>query len=302
MSEDRPSSRIPPAQALIDRIALALGACQPRDRNQIIDYLHRAGDSGLVAADALEMIEGVFQVAEMQVRDIMIPRSAMVVIEEDAPLEEILRIVTRSGHSRFPVVADGRNRVVGILLAKDLLRYCGQNGDAEELELEDILRPAIIIPESKRLNVLLRDFRRNHNHMAIVVDEYGGVAGLVTIEDVLEQIVGEIDDEYDVDDEAYNILPHGDDRYTIKALTPIEDFNERFGTDYSDDEYDTVGGLVLKAFGHMPKRGETVDIDRFRFKVLHANNRRIGLLEMRVLPESVQDEDSTGESSDTDSE
>ncbi len=286
MSDDSsPPRRSVLLQTLIDRAAQSLGACRARSREQLLEQLHQAADDGLVAADALEMIEGVFQVAEMQVRDIMIPRSAMVVIEEDAPLDEILRTVTRSGHSRFPVVSDGRNRVEGILLAKDLLRHCGSAEGEQPLELEDILRPAVMIPESKRLNVLLRDFRRNHNHMAIVVDEYGGVAGLVTIEDVLEQIVGEIDDEYDVDDEAYNILPHGQDRYTIKALTPIEDFNERFGTDYSDDEYDTVGGLVLKAFGHLPKRGEVVDIDHFRFKVLHANNRRIGLLEMRILPE-----------------
>jgi magnesium and cobalt transporter len=281
MSEDR-SSNGSGSLSWYDRLGLVLTG-EPRDREHVLQILRAAKEGELLDAEALSMIEGVFQVAEMQVRDIMIPRSTMVVVPRTASLEDIKATVTRSGHSRFPVIDDSRDSVVGILLAKDLLRYSGSEGD-EVPDLQDILRPPIFIPESKRLNVLLKEFRNSRNHMAIVIDEYGGVAGLVTIEDVLEQIVGEIDDEHDVYEDAYSILRHSDNRYTIKALTSIEDFNEAFGTEYSDEDYDTVGGLVMNAFGHLPKRDEVVTVDQFRFKVLHANNRRIGLLEMTIQP------------------
>jgi len=281
MNEDRSSSGSG-GLSWIDRLGHVLTG-EPRNRDHILQILRVAKEKELLDAEALSMIEGVFQVAEMQVRDIMIPRSTMVVVQRSSSLEDMLTTVTRSGHSRFPVIDDSRDSVMGILLAKDLLRYCAIN-EKDALDLQDILRPPIFIPESKRLNVLLKEFRHNRNHMAIVVDEYGGVAGLVTIEDVLEQIVGEIDDEHDVYEEAYSILRHSDDRYTIKALAPIDEFNETFDTEYSDEDFDTVGGLVMQAFGHLPKRDEVVEVDQFRFKVLHANNRRIGLLEMRILP------------------
>jgi len=208
-----------------------------------------------------------------------VPRGTMVVVDSSADPKTFLPVVTASGHSRFPVIGDGRDEVLGILLAKDLLRWLSR-GDKQPFPLRDSMRPAIFVPESKRLNVLLRDFRASRNHMAIVVDEYGGVAGLVTIEDVIEQIVGEIDDEHDIE-EGVSIKQHGEGHYTVKALTSIEDFNTQFDTEYSEDEYDTVGGLVIKAFGHLPRRGETLDLDGMTLKVLRADNRRVHLV--RVL-------------------
>jgi magnesium and cobalt transporter len=228
--------------------------------------------------EALTMIEGVLQVAEMQVRDIMVPRAQMAVVERDAALDNILPVVIESAHSRFPVIDDNRDEVVGILLAKDLLAYYGQD-NAKNFNVRDILRPAVFIPESKRLNVLLNEFRASRNHMAIVVDEYGGVAGLVTIEDVLEQIVGEIVDEHDIEEDAY-IMKHNDNVYAVKALTPIEEFNHYFFAKFSDDEFDTIGGLVMNRFGRLPRRGEVISIDRFRFKILNADSRRIHLLQV----------------------
>jgi magnesium and cobalt transporter len=281
MNEDRTSSGSG-SQSWLDRLGDVF-ASSPRDRDQLIELLRAAKQRDLLDAEALAMIEGVFQVNEMQVRDIMIPRASMDVVQRDDSLEEIVSIVTQSGHSRFPVIDDSRDQVAGVLLAKDLLRYRSSD-EAENFVLQDILRPAIFVPESKRLNVLLREFRNSQNHLAMVVDEYGGIAGLVTIEDVLEQIVGDIDDEHDFDEEAYNILRQSDDRFTVKALTSIDEFNEYFRTEYSDEDYDTVGGLVMQAFGHLPKREESVRIDDFEFRVLHVNNRRIGLLELRVLP------------------
>jgi len=265
---------------------------EPQDREQLVDVLRDAHQKELLDVDGLSMIEGVLQVAEMQVRDIMIPRSQMVVVELDAEPEKILPIVIASAHSRFPVVGESRDEVLGIMLAKDLLPMFiqqSESGEETRLNLRDLLRPAVFIPESKRLNVLLKEFRASRNHMAIVVDEYGGVAGLVTIEDVLEQIVGEIEDEHDFDDDLY-ILDHDDDRWTIKAITPIEDFNEHFNVELQQGEFDTIGGLVMNAFAHLPKRGETVDIDSFRFKVLRADNRRIHLLQItRIEPDTNAD-------------
>ena len=252
---------------------------EPQDREQLIDLLRDAEKRNLVDAQALAMIEGVLQVGELQVRDIMVPRAQMVVVNSDSEPDDFIGPVTESGHSRFPVIGDSRDEVEGILLAKDLLGYYAR-GETKKFDLDDAMRPAVFIPESKRLNVLLREFRENRNHMAIVVDEYGGVAGLVTIEDVLEQIVGEIGDEHDTDEDSF-IRRLGSGEYTVKAITPIEDFNETFKTRFSDDEFDTIGGLVIKAFGRLPRRGETMRIDGVTFKVLRADKRRVHLL--RVL-------------------
>jgi magnesium and cobalt transporter len=226
--------------------------------------------------DVLEMLESVLQVSEIQVRDVMVPRSQMVVINRDDPVEKILPVVIESGHSRFPVVGEDRDEVAGILLAKDLLRFFVQD-DRDDFDIRECLRPAGFIPESKRLNVLLKEFRVSHNHMAIVVDEYGGVAGLLTIEDVLEQIVGDIGDEYDVD-EGEGIRKEADRTWTVPALTRIEEFNENFGTRFSDEEYDTIGGLVLHELGRMPRRGEAVKIGGLELKVTRADRRRIETL------------------------
>lgn len=277
MKEDRPSTG-PEQKSWLERIGQALSG-GPQDREELVEQLRSAHQRDLLDIDALGMIEGVLQVSEMQVRDIMIPRSRMVMVEHDADLQAILPVIIESAHSRFPVIGDSRDDVEGILLAKDLLRYF-RSGENERFDIHDILRPAVFIPESKRLNVLLNEFRNSHNHMAIVVDEYGGVAGLVTIEDVIEQIIGDIDDEHDVYDEANDILRHTDDRYTVKALTPVEEFNRYFSVQFSDEEFDTIGGLIINRFGHLPKRGESLKLDRFAVKVLRADNRRVHLLEL----------------------
>ncbi len=255
----------------------------PESREELVELLRRAHGRGLLGRDALDMMESALQVSEMQVRDIMIPRSQMEVVDRNQPIEDFLPHVIETAHSRFPVIDGDRDRVVGILLAKDLLQYFDPR-HRQGFNLRDMLRPAIFIPESKRLNVLLREFRSSRNHMAIVVDEYGQVAGLVTIEDVLEQIVGEIEDEHDVDEIETLILPHGDGVYVIKGTLPVEDFNEYFHTDYSTAEMDTVAGLVIAALGHLPKRGESVVLGPFRFEVLHADSRRIHLLRATRLP------------------
>lgn len=252
---------------------------EPQDREQLIDVLRDSEKRNLVDAQALAMIEGVLQVSEMQVRDIMVPRAQMVVVNSDSHPDDFIASVTESGHSRFPVIGDSRDEVEGIILAKDLLGYYAR-GEAQAFDMDDAMRPAVFIPESKRLNVLLREFRENRNHIAIVVDEYGGVAGLVTIEDVLEQIVGDIDDEHDTEDDNF-IRRLGNGEFTVKAITPIEDFNESFKTDFSDDEFDTIGGVVIKGFGRLPKQGETMRVGGVTFKVLRADKRRVHLL--RVL-------------------
>lgn len=251
---------------------------EPKDREQLMEVLRDAEDRDILSSEMLSMIESVLQVSEMHVREVMVPKSQMVVVEHDAKLETLLPMVIESGHSRFPVVDEAGNDVVGILLAKDLLKYCFKKAESD-FNIKSILRPAVFVPQSKRLDILLREFRMNRNHMAIVIDEYGHVAGLVTIEDLLEQIVGEIEDEYDID-ENDQIKKHQDGTCTVKATTPIEEFNEYFGTKFGDEEFDTIGGLVLQAFGHLPKRGETIVMDNFRFKVLHSDNRRVYLLEV----------------------
>ncbi|MFW5454015.1 HlyC/CorC family transporter [Thioalkalivibrio sulfidiphilus] len=274
------SRNAPPLRNWLERLSLAFTG-EPRDRAQLIDLLRSAHQREILDPDALGMIEGVLQVAEMQVRDIMVPRAQMDVVRGDGQLMDILPVITESAHSRFPVVGDSRDEVLGILLAKDLLRYF-VDGNTEDFDMRDVLRPAVFVPESKRLNVLLKEFRNSRNHMAIVVDEYGGVAGLVTIEDVLEQIVGEIDDEHDIEDYLTHIMRHPSGRYTVKALTPIDEFNQYFSTDYSEEEFDTIGGLVVNRFGHVPKRGDELVFDRFQVRVLRADNRRVHLLEMRL--------------------
>jgi len=249
---------------------------EPRSLEQLADVLGDARERGLIDADVRQMLEAVLQVSEIQVRDIMVPRSQMVVISRDEPVEKILPVVIESGHSRFPVVGEDRDEVQGILLAKDLLRVFVED-QADDFDIKECLRPAVFIPESKRLNVLLKEFRVTHNHMAIVVDEYGGVAGLLTIEDVLEQIVGDIGDEYDID-EGEGIRKEADRSWTVPALTRIEDFNQAFSTRFSDEEFDTIGGLVLHELGRMPRRGEAVHIGGLEIKVMRADRRRIETL------------------------
>ena len=266
-------------RSFVDRIAQILGG-EPRDRDELLDVLRDASRRNLVNSDALSMIEGVFQVADMQVRDIMIPRAQMVVVVADDPVEEMLNTIIDSGHSRFPVIVENKDEVVGVLLAKDLLRFPTES-DRTKQDISTLVRTAVFTPESKRLNVLLKEFRTNRNHMAIVVDEYGGVAGLVTIEDVLEQIVGEIDDEHDTEEDA-NIRREGEDLYTVRALTPIDDFNDFFKTAFSDEEYDTIGGLIMNQAGHMPRPGEHVSIDGHEFEILTGDSRRIHLVQLSI--------------------
>lgn len=247
---------------------------EPDDREQLIELLHASFEKSLLDGDALAMIEGVLQVSETQVRDVMIPRSQMDVIDISKKPEEFIPFVIETAHSRFPVIDEDKNDIIGILLAKDLLRYYA----GEDFDVRDMLRPAVFIPESKRLNVLLKEFRSNRNHIAIVVDEYGGVAGMITIEDVLEQIVGDIEDEYDFDETEDNIIRDAEGRYRVKALTEIADFNEAFGTEFSDEEFSTIGGLVVSKFGHLPKRGEVITFSNLQFTALRADSRRLHAL------------------------
>jgi len=267
-------------RSFLDRLGMALLG-EPSTRQQLIEVLRDSQTRDLLDRDALDMIEGVLQVSEMQVRDIMVPRSQMDVVDKGTTPETYLPQVIASGHSRFPMIDGDKDKVVGILLAKDLLRYfLLEKRRRARFDINDFLRPVVFVPESKRLNVLLREFRMSRNHMAIVVDEYGGVAGLVTIEDVLEQIVGEIKDEYDIDADDVMIRERGDQEFVVKALTPLEEFNLRFKKEFQQDEIDTIGGVVIGKFGHLPKRGEKIDIDGLRFEVLRSDSRRIHLLKV----------------------
>ncbi|EEF80715.1 Magnesium and cobalt efflux protein CorC [Methylophaga thiooxydans] len=278
MSEGRPSRS--GSQSWVRKLSNLF--LEPQDQEQLIELMRSASERHILDSEALSIVEGALSVSQMQARDIMLPRSQVVMVSRDAPAEETLKLVTETAHSRFPVIDDDRDDVIGILLAKDLLSAVVSSGEFK-FELRELLRPAVFIPESKRLNVLLREFRARRNHMAIVVDEYGGVAGIVTIENVLEQIVGEIEDEHDIDDDA-PILQRNEDTYTIKALTMVEDFNEFFETEWSNEDFDTVGGYVMNQFGHLPERGEQITIDQFQFTVLRADNRRVYLLKMVVMP------------------
>lgn len=248
---------------------------EPQNKEELISLLRDAQLRSLIDSETLAMIEGVILFAQMKVRDIMLPKKQMTCVPEDTELSEVIKIVTQSGHSRFPVT-DSKNDVIGILHAKDLLRF--QAEENIEFDLQDIIRQATFVPESKRLDILLSQFKSNRNHMAIVVNEYGEVAGFVTLEDIIEQIIGDIEDEFDIDEEAY-IKAHGDAHYIIKAHTPIEEFNEQLHANFSDNSYDTIGGIVMTNFGHLPERGESITIDEFQFKIINADARRIKLLE-----------------------
>jgi magnesium and cobalt transporter len=272
----RPSDR---PRSLLERLTDFISP-EPESRGELLEILQDAHNRNLIDADSLSMIEGVFQVAELCARDIMIPRAQMDAINIAERPEQFIPFVLEEAHSRYPVFDGNRDNVIGILLAKDLLRFYAE----DEFDVRGMLRPAVFIPESKRLNVLLHDFRVNHNHIAIVVDEYGGVAGLITIEDVLEQIVGDIEDEYDFDEEAGNVIASPDGRYRVRALTEIEQFNEVFGTRYSDEEVDTIGGLITHRFGRVPHRGEKIRIDDLVFEIMRGDARQIHVLLVRREP------------------
>ena len=278
MAEAKKKKTKTPWRARLTR-ALAGGL---QDRAQLLELLGDAQRRGMLDADALGMLEGAIAVADMQVRDIMVPRSEMVCIRRDDPLARILPQVVASGHSRFPVVDGDKDDIVGTLLAKDLLRVTAASPTAK-FDMRECLRPAVFVPESKRLNVLLREFRGKRNHMAIVVDEYGGVAGLVTIEDVIEQIVGDIDDEYDVEEDQ-GIRRDGERQFTVRGTTRIEEFNEYFGTELGEEEFDTIAGLVMRQFGRVPRRGESVQIAGMEFRVLRTDRRRIDSLRVTLAP------------------
>jgi magnesium and cobalt transporter len=286
MSEDdssTPPERPPERRSWLDRIGSMLSG-EPSTREDLVELLRDAQGDGLIAADTLRMMEGAIAVSDMTVGDVMIPRAQMVALCADDAFVELLKHVVESGHSRFPVHGEDRDEILGILLAKDLLR--GVVADTGPGSVRELLRPAVLIPESKKLNVLLREFRQSRNHMASGIDEYGGVAGLVTIEDVLEQIVGDIDDEHDeAEDPQALIAAQADGQYVVDALTPISDFNERFGADFDDDEYDTIGGLVTAAIGHLPEAGEELTLGRFSFRIARADARRLHALHVSVHPD-----------------
>jgi len=282
---DEQSTIDPKPRSWIDKIANALSG-EPTDTKSLLELLRNAEQDQLLDADALGIIEGALQVSSMQVRDIMIPRSQVVTVSSKLPVNELVELVTNASHSRFPVIGENADNVMGILLAKDLLPLLLQ-GNSERFDIKDVVRPATFVPESKRLNVLLREFRETRHHMAIVIDEYGSVCGAVTIEDVLEQIVGEIEDEYDVDDDSY-IKKFDDENHIVKALTPVDEFNEYFETDFSDQEFTTIGGLVLQQFGHIPERGETINIGPFLVTILNADSRQIKLLKITSTLVSVR--------------
>lgn len=279
MSDGSPSGSQHHQRNLLERISFFLTG-EPQDHQDLLEILRDSQQKHLLDADALNMMEGVMQVSEMRVRDIMIPRSQMVVVPRDAELEGVFPLVVEFAHSRFPVIEEDRSRVVGILLAKDLLAHALKN---RNLKVEAIMRPAYVVPESKRLNVLLKEFRTERNHMAIVVDEYGNAAGLVTIEDVLEQIVGKIEDEHDEDETQEYIQQRNEREYIVNALTPIEEFNAYFSASLEDDDCDTIGGLIVQRLEHFPKKGEKLDIDDFSFEVLRGDSRRVHLLKLRLL-------------------
>ena len=279
MSEDLPPSSDNSGKSGLWSRLFHRGSEEVPVRGDVVAYLTDARRNNLLAAEEHAMLQGVLNVSETQVRDIMVPRSHMVVLDLDDSLAKLRDIIIESGHSRFPVIGDGRDEVVGILLAKDLLRHLVESESSKTFDVKELLRPTVFIPESKRLNALLTQFRESHNHMAIVVDEYAGVAGLATIEDVLEQIVGDIDDEHDAEEAEY-INDQGDGRFFVLTLTRIEEFNEYFKVEFLDDEYDTLGGLIMHELGRLPKRGEVLDFSGFRFRVLRADRRRIHSLEV----------------------
>jgi magnesium and cobalt transporter len=287
MTKDRSRAVL---QNCVDKVA-SFFSKQPKDREALIEMLRISESRNLIDPDALAMIEGALQVSDMQARDIMVPRVQMIVIKYNAEPQDILSVVLESGHSRFPVIGSDANEILGILLAKDLLIYFADSAE-RKFNIKDMMRTPVFVPESKRLNVLLREFRSSRNHMAIVVDEYTSVSGLITIEDVIEEIVGNIQDEHDIEEEEH-IIPYGRNRYTVSAVTPIDEFNEYFKTTLSDEEYDTIGGLILKAFGHVPKRGELLEFEGFNVKILRADQRRIYLMRMTRVEQTIVPLDDT---------
>jgi magnesium and cobalt transporter len=282
MSEDR-SSTDPSDKSWIEKIAYAFSS-EPKTREDLFELLAVAKQNEVIDDDAISIVEGAMHISDMQAREIMVPRPQMVVLKADQPLSELLPMIIDTGHSRYPVIGDTLDNVLGILLSKDLLPLLWKFETSADIDIRDILRPATLVPESKRLNVLLRDFREKRNHMAVVIDEYGGAAGLITIEDILEQIVGEIEDEYDEDDDL-PIRKIAENDFVVQALTPIDDFNDHFNARFSDDEFDTIGGLLLKAFGHLPSRNEVTRLENYEFKVVNADSRQIHLLRMSKLEE-----------------
>ncbi len=278
MSDDQPPSSNAPRKRWIERIS-QLFSGEPHDLDDLLGVLREARKNKLLDTDALSMIEGVLQVSQMRVRDIMIPRVQMVVLPQEAELESIFPLVIEFCHSRYPVIDGDRSKVVGVLLAKDLLAHVLQN---KTMTVKDLMRPVSVVPESKRLNVLLQELRTNGNHMAIVVDEYGQAAGLVTIEDVLEEIVGEIEDEHDDHDDEGYVFQRNINEFVIKALMPIDEFDDHFSTQLATDEYDTIGGFLVNQLEHMPKKGESLVIDKLRFEVIRADNRRVHLLKLKI--------------------
>jgi magnesium and cobalt transporter len=287
--EEKPVSK---SRSWLERLSAML-AGEPQNREQLMEVLRDAEDRDVLNGEMLGMMERILHVSEMQVREIMVPKATMVMLENNSTLEELLPIVIESGHSRFPVFDPAAGNIIGVLLAKDILKFTTTK-ERGEFNMADLIRPPVFTSQSKRLDILLREFRVNRNHLAIVLDEYGHVAGLVTIEDVLEQIVGEIDDEYDFEEDDIYVKKHADDSYIVKAQTPIDEFNEYFNTEFSDEEFDTIGGIVLAHFGHLPKRGESTKIKNYRFKVLHSDNRRIYLLEVKASKKKKEDKNKTG--------
>lgn len=271
------------SKSWLEKIGHAIS--RPKNREELLSWLQDIAKKDLIEDAALTMIEGVLGVYNMQVRDVMVPRSQMIVIEADAHLKDILPIIISSAHSRFPVIKENRNEIIGVLLAKDLLEYAFSQ--ERKFDIQNVIRPIVFIPESKRLNILLEEFQLNRNHMAIVLDEYGSVSGLLTIEDVLEEIVGEIEDEYDIDETQQHISKISHKQFTLKALTPIEDFNAFFNTHLDKERFDTIGGLVTQHFAHLPKRGETITIEKLKFKVLHTDKRKIRSLQL-TLPAKLE--------------
>ena len=292
MSEDRSSSQ--GGKSWLDKLfsAFSSDSDEPNSRDELLVFLREAGARLRLDQDALTIIEGAFQISDQQAREVMVPRSQVTALEVDQDPGDYLPVIFETGHSRYPVIGENLDEVLGVLLVKDLLPLLQlQEGGTGKINLRDVIRPAMFIPESKRLNSLLKEFRDTHNHMAVVVDEYGGTAGIVTIEDILEQIVGDIEDEHDIEEEE-DIRDMGNGVFAIRALTPIDDFNDRFDTQFSDEEFDTVGGLVMQRFGHLPRRGEYADLGGWRFTVLGADNRRIRLLQAEQLEEVAADEES----------
>ncbi|KGK10599.1 CNNM family magnesium/cobalt transport protein CorC [Vibrio navarrensis] len=283
MNEDNSqNSEGPSRKSFFERLG-QLFQGEPKDRQELVDVIRDSEVNDLIDHDTRDMLEGVMEIAEMWVRDIMIPRSQMVTIERKDDLDTLIALITDAQHSRYPVISEDKDHVEGILLAKDLLKYLGS--DSAPFDIEEVIRPAVVVPESKRVDRLLKEFRQERYHMAIVVDEFGGVSGLVTIEDILEEIVGDIEDEFDEEEDA-DIRKLSKHTFSVKALTTIEEFNELFGTRFSDEEIDTVGGLVMTAFGHLPSRGEVIEIEGYNFKVTACDNRRVIQLQVTV-PEAM---------------